>query len=449
MPRSQWANIGYHSKLSPRPRCCSKWNPYEEPRLYCCGVCLSRCEQYFRLDLGNCLTLQIRIIGMATPTESTQTLDTCTSCAGSLPRPVLACFDCSGNNINTSSPTYCSTRCRSDDRDSHLKRCNQQNVVRSIYRAGELLQDAFYTWRRTAFDVNLRRIRKDGETLAIEEDVFLVPDGKSVFFDFPDDQLPDTNDKHKLLSFLSCSEASAWMYELVKKSFEGISTSIEELAHQVPPSKVHIKRYYAHGGYDRNLYNHEVLAIDCRNGKSYIVDLAGAQYGQYQAVMLLDEYLSTKLGTIQQLNGHGYMRAVKKQGLLGFGLMTMKDPSTGGKVDIRIHLVQRELSAVFNAAVSKWEEVNSMSISQLLISEHKLWECGKEQLLASIKRKMRAWIDAWETAGCPSIALPLSEQQLSPEEEQLLEPYHASMGDGTNRSAAYHRWISQRAQHFA
>lgn len=162
--------------------------------------------------------------------------------------------------------------------------------------------------------------------------------------------------------------------------------------------------------------------------------------------MPLDEYLGMKLGTIQQLNGHGYMRAVKKQGLLGFGLMTMKDPSTGGKVDIRIHLAQRELSAVFNAAVSKWEELNSMSIRELLISEENWWKRGKERLLASIKRKMRAWIDEWEAAGCPRITLPLSAQQLTPEEEQLLEPCQATMSDGEDRSAAYQRWVSQRVQ---
>ncbi|KXT15752.1 hypothetical protein AC579_1519 [Pseudocercospora musae] len=375
------------------------------------------------------------------------TTGTCASCANSVPRPILTCFECGEHGSSANTPAYCSTKCLSEDRDSHRGHCGQGNVLQSIYRAGDLLQSAFYLWRRLGFDVNVKDIRKSGEALTLKEEISLVPHGQSILFDFPDHLVPEQNDKHKLLTFLACSDASAYMYELVKKALQDTSTTIEEVRLKVPSSEVHIKRYYAHNGdYDRVTCDHEVIAIDCHNGHSYVIDLAGAQYGQYQAVTPLEEYLRGKLGEIERVDQHGYMAAVKKQCILGSGPFSEPNPQTGGQCDTRILLTLRELYGVFNAAVNKWEERQSMSISDLLNSKDIWWQRGKEQLLVGIERKMRAWIDNWKAAGCPCITLSLSEQELSAEEEQLLKPQHAAMGDREDRSTVYRNWVSQKAR---
>ena len=44
---------------------------------------------------------------------------------------------------------------------------------------------------------------------------------------------------------------------------------------------------------DTNDYQHDVLKVRLKDGSSYVIDLAGAQYGHNVPVMQYDKYLKT------------------------------------------------------------------------------------------------------------------------------------------------------------
>lgn len=87
----------------------------------------------------------------------------CDHCGRPVPLPVLICCNC-GEGVNKlghpDTTAYCSNNCRLLNREAHQKGCNDKNVRKQIYRAGELLQEAFHGWRYQVFDLHVVAIQR-------------------------------------------------------------------------------------------------------------------------------------------------------------------------------------------------------------------------------------------------------------------------------------------------
>lgn len=139
----------------------------------------------------------------------------CSLCNRAAPRPVLICPEC------PETPTYyCDTQCRDRDQVNHQKDCNDP-TRKLIYRAGDLLQKIFFTFRETAFDTAISRVEKDGDVLRVHEDENQANPRRGPLFRFPGHLVPVSSDKEKLLSSVSCTDAVAYTLELSKILLEG------------------------------------------------------------------------------------------------------------------------------------------------------------------------------------------------------------------------------------
>ncbi|EME82121.1 uncharacterized protein MYCFIDRAFT_77588 [Pseudocercospora fijiensis CIRAD86] len=348
-------------------------------------------------------------------------METCASCADVVPRPILTCFECSARNAEAISPAYCSTRCRSDHRDIHLRHCNQKDVLRGMYRAGDLLQSAFYLWRRVAFDMNVKSIEKVNDILVLHDDITRVADGQTIFFKFPASMVPDAVDQKKLLSFLACTDGIGYMYELARRLLSDYALVVEELGLEDPRLENKLKRYYTTGGCFPNDVSHAVLAVEHRNGESYIIDLSCAQFGYYEPVTPFNQYFHGRAGIIKDVNAHGCIMVLHKQAAFGAGLLAMQHFGTGG--DLRINKAYRELYKIFNSTVDSWEGEHEIPVADILRCEGESFARYQQSLLSRIESEMKRWISEWEDKGCPMPILKNSEKKLTLEEQEMLPPY--------------------------
>lgn len=91
-----------------------------------------------------------------------------------------------------------------------------------LYRAGKILQDIFYSYREMVYDKYIVKIEEKNGTLYLREGQY--PDIKSaldVIFPFPKDLVTTEEDKKAVLVHLACSDAVAWMHDLVEYFLKG------------------------------------------------------------------------------------------------------------------------------------------------------------------------------------------------------------------------------------
>jgi hypothetical protein len=113
---------------------------------------------------------------------------------------------------------YCLAACQKLDWKAHKTACKQLKVRKQLYRAGELVRDAFLAYREQAFDLNVVKVEKKASDLYIHEGEVnggLVP--------FPSKLVPDAEDKKMLLTWNSCSDALAYMHKIINDLIGGTS----------------------------------------------------------------------------------------------------------------------------------------------------------------------------------------------------------------------------------
>lgn len=133
----------------------------------------------------------------------------------------------------------------------------------------------------------------------------------------------DAEEKKRLLAYLACSDAVAWMHEVMKYFLEGmfqsmprfpvweviqyrvanfgldIATDIREISANLKNIKHEMIGVWFNGQVDTDVAQHVFLWITLKQSRDkYVVDLTGAQFGYYDPVTPLAEYMSSRVKNI-------------------------------------------------------------------------------------------------------------------------------------------------------
>ena len=113
---------------------------------------------------------------------------------------------------------YCGAVCQRSHWKTHKELCKPHQARKTLYRAGAMAQLAFYLYREKIFDRLIAKTEKKHNGLYLYEGYygetqFLVP--------FPKDLFPDENDKLAVLTYLSSTDAIAYMLEMIEWMVKG------------------------------------------------------------------------------------------------------------------------------------------------------------------------------------------------------------------------------------
>lgn len=114
---------------------------------------------------------------------------------------------------------YCSLSCSQADKAQHKKLCKSLNTRRTMYRAGETLQEIFYMYREKLFDMPIVKVEKRAyhlyERLDIHQGVykFSLKDLGNLQV-FPSEMCQSEDDKKSVLVYLASEHFIAWMHEI-------------------------------------------------------------------------------------------------------------------------------------------------------------------------------------------------------------------------------------------
>ncbi|KAL3419625.1 set domain-containing protein 5 [Phlyctema vagabunda] len=218
---------------------------------------------------------------------------TCASCKKPAGLICSGCKDIPGPAYDKT--CYCSIDCQKAHWHTHKRPCKGLRNRKALYRAGKILQEMFYMYRELLFDKSITKVTKEGDTIHVYEGQYPV-DIKSdmeAIFPFPSDVFTNDLDKKAILTHLACFDAVAWMHEPIKHMLSSFTRFCREYYVFCRYRKLKVVSDLQ--GEDDNInYKHEFVSVELKSTtnclESYALDLAGAQYGYYNAVSTFHEY---------------------------------------------------------------------------------------------------------------------------------------------------------------
>ena len=128
---------------------------------------------------------------------------------------------------------------------------------------------------------------------------------------------------------------------------------------------------------DTHPIQHEVAVVHLPQGTFYL-DLSGAQYGQFKAVLTQAEYIQRYVdrATKKEVNPRKYGEVA-----------AMRFDSAVGRPD-SINFAQWEISAALACSLAAWEDTSGLTMHDLLRSKHAVFESGVEELMLQCRLDM-------------------------------------------------------------
>lgn len=197
-------------------------------------------------------------------------------------------------------------------------------------------------------------------------------------------------------------------------------------------------RYYSTGQRDDNVYAHSVLIVETKNGESYVLDIAGAQNGQFEAVVPTETFIDREMAKMSQLHPHGreldhFLRTADGSSPMGEG------------ADIRSPQILCQTHQQLGMVIQEWERTHETSIQELVReAPQNVYEQCKTSLLTKVSTDLKAFVAQWEKEGkvLKPIASRLIGLPLVGFNKCTVVPDGAGVG-----SRAYQEWIKANQNH--
>ena len=336
-------------------------------------------------------------------------IGTCAVCGQSAK---LRCSRCTeGLNVDGEpSPTYyCINTCQKADWSKHKITRKSANARKQLYRGGKLVQKVFYAYREAAFDLKIKDIKAKGDKLHIYDDKF---DWKEdPLFPFPNDLVMNEKDKAAIVMNMACTDAVAYMHELFKKVFAGESvernceprfrlTQIllgiigkgeqpKEVVHRVQKKRWRIIRTEGDGKITKVDFVHQAVFVRITDNNLYVLDPAGAQYCQHDAVLPFSRYKKEYVAEVWESKDFGWTAAHQKE-LVEGKHDRMLQPNT----DMRMLQLHGHNIEWLNASVLEWEVKNQMTVAQMLRGKRDDFQTNKQALFTYVMDDTRQYIES-------------------------------------------------------
>ncbi|KAL9094256.1 MAG: hypothetical protein Q9165_003396 [Trypethelium subeluteriae] len=240
---------------------------------------------------------------------------------------------------------YCSDACWERHRARHEVDCTKWKQRRSLFRAAYIMRDLFYHFAMRHFSTAISRVVPDGNEIRIYENP-IAPE--SVFADFPANEFLNCDDLLTVLTYHQCTESLFFTTALVEALFYDSTESTKDirvLRHNVG-TKYRTPLYVDQGPRPTL---HDIWKITLRNDEVYVLDLAGAQFGNNLIVVPWQEYRSTRINGFENESD---MFAVRKEYTEG----AIKDAKrTDGEDEYRNVFIW-QFTRTMDRALKAWEE---------------------------------------------------------------------------------------------
>lgn len=142
---------------------------------------------------------------------------------------------------------------------------------------------------------------------------------------------------------------------------------------------------------------HQVLAVALQENESYVVDLAGAQYHQYAAVVPWDMY-AERIGIVEVRSRHEFGHEARRdvEGEVIRCSKTEQVKETGVTWDMRTYAMQAEVAKALKTGVADWEEESDMTVADMLREKAGVFKLNSKKLLTAIKSEIESYVANWK-----------------------------------------------------
>lgn len=132
---------------------------------------------------------------------------------------------------------------------------------------------------------------------------------------------------------------------------------------------------------------HQVFAVKLKDGHDYIIDLAGAQFGHYQAVMPMAAYYPKLVISVPVPHRpFGGLREARRETLSELVVCQQEH-------DMRILVVQDKIAAKLEALVGDWEQAKGITLEKLICQAAPTAEHTSDQLFSYLRSELRAFVE--------------------------------------------------------
>jgi hypothetical protein len=145
-------------------------------------------------------------------------------CSGCHDAPkVHVCRGCK-NGPDIKATFYCSAECQRRDWPRHRILCKLLQTRKALYRAASILQEIFYIHREKVFDTEVEKVEEKNGKLYVHEKKWKekkIKNPHELIIPFPSSIFQNPEDKMAVLANMACTDAVAWMHELVNYFLSG------------------------------------------------------------------------------------------------------------------------------------------------------------------------------------------------------------------------------------
>ncbi|KAJ4351482.1 uncharacterized protein N0V89_006825 [Didymosphaeria variabile] len=174
---------------------------------------------------------------------------------------------------------YCDRTCQTKNWPTHKISCGKSGIDLVVHRAGQLLQDLYLAMREAAYDTTIASVKEEGETLIIQD----APIDAGKLARFPNELMRSDVQKKMALTAFTCEDPLVLCHDIFVQMLEGTGLQVDELRVATKPTAKKVRIISPCGSWETTDYNHVIIRVKSTDGRAWIVDVTGPQYGIFKS----------------------------------------------------------------------------------------------------------------------------------------------------------------------
>ncbi|KAI9676602.1 MAG: hypothetical protein M1822_008316 [Bathelium mastoideum] len=247
---------------------------------------------------------------------------------------------------------------------------------RTLFRAVDMIQEAFFIFRKHGFEYKTQGIRNEGFTTWI----FKKPTSAShIGTEFDDSKLPNLQDRSAVMTALYCNDGIAYTSELVNVALRGIATSIEEVQYKLFNHRRQIVYFGVSDETAPTDWPHDVFKVVLKSGEQYIIDFTGHQYGFDESILPEADYLASRVQKTLKSRPLGHHRSNSLVDVMRFV------PSCNNAL---AYILDCYYALEMEKAVAEWERQPKRGLNEILAFPEAPYSDERTKFLEHLRRSL-------------------------------------------------------------